>query len=467
MPHEFFGSYYRAQKHKFFDTIAGRGTAALEFWQTMNHSDFIKKHPDMPKVKWQQTVPVGMHGDGAAFSHQDSVYTFSWNSLVGSGTTVQKRFVATLIKKSDFVDGTVQAITRILAWSFNALLSGETPALDWEGRPLAGGGAPLAGGWRAALCQVRGDWAFYCELFKFPQWNSAERMCWMCQASSTNPALGWVRFGPDAGWRKTKWEHESYLAYLRLAGLMVPSLLALAVGFRLECIMVDVLHTVDQGVASHIIANVLWVFAVARRVWGGDNQDAAVKKLYANMQQWYKNQKMRTKLQGKLTVERLRTKGGWPKLKAKAAATRHLAAYALHVAQQFGAASSDAEGRKIICLCQLLCRFYELLDSESQFLGQAAKLELPTLGNRLVGLYSSLAIAAVRSGAKLWKLQPKLHMCLHLCEWQAITHGNPRYYWCYADEDLAGTMADIAEACHPSTMATSGLFKWLHMAFPP
>ena len=190
MPHEFFGSYYRAQKHKFFDTIAGRGTAALEFWQSMKHSDFIKKHPDMPKVKWQQTVPVGMHGDGAAFSHQDSVYTFSWNSLVGSGTTVQKRFVATLIKKSDFVDGTVQAITRILAWSFNALLSGETPALDWEGRPLAGGGAPLAGGWRAALCQVRGDWAFYCELFKFPQWNSAERMCWMCKASSTNPAFG-------------------------------------------------------------------------------------------------------------------------------------------------------------------------------------------------------------------------------------------------------------------------------------
>ena len=65
----------------------------------------------------------------------------------------------------------------------------------------------------------------------------------------------------------------------------------------------------------------------------------------------------------------------------------------------------------------------------------------------------------------LWKLMPKLHLFLHLCEWQALEQGNPRYYWTYADEDLQGTMAEVAESCHASTMTTNALFKWLHICF--
>ena len=114
---------------------------------------------------------------------------------------------------------------------------------------------------------MRGDWAFYCELFRFPQWNSADRMCFLCRASSTDPALAWMKFGPDAGWRRTRWTHETYLRFLRRGSLAIPALLVFAIGFRLECVMIDVLHTVDQGVASHIIANVMRVFAVVRGFW--------------------------------------------------------------------------------------------------------------------------------------------------------------------------------------------------------
>jgi len=97
--------------------------------------------------------------------------------------------------------------------------------------------------------------------------------------------------------------------------------------------MVDALHTVDQGVASHLIANVLWLFGVVRKVFGGATQAEQVEKLYAHMNQWYKDTNPSSKIKGKQTVERLRTQGGWPKLKAKAAPTRHMAAYALHLAQ--------------------------------------------------------------------------------------------------------------------------------------
>ena len=121
---------------------------------------------------------------------------------------------------------------------------------------------------------------FLLKLFQFPQWNSAQRMCWLCRASSVDRELAWTNFGPDAGWRRTRWTHASYLRFLRAAGLAIPALLVLAVGFRLECVMVDVLHTVDLGVASHLIANVFWLIAVIRRVFGGTTQEAQIKKLH-------------------------------------------------------------------------------------------------------------------------------------------------------------------------------------------
>ena len=123
------------------------------------------------------------------------------------------------------------------------------------------------------------------------------------------------------------------------------------------------------------------------------------------------------------------------------------------------------EGRQILGLCQLLVQFYDILESESQFMSPENKATLPKLGQRLVGLYTGLATAAKERGEKMWKLQPKLHLFLHLCEWQAIAQGNPRYYWTYPDEDLAGMMAEVASSCHPRTMATSALFKWLHLSF--
>ena len=49
-------------------------------------------------------------------------------------------FIATVIKKTDMVAGTVDAIAKVLSWSFNVMLSGKTPQLDWMGKPLGDGG---------------------------------------------------------------------------------------------------------------------------------------------------------------------------------------------------------------------------------------------------------------------------------------------------------------------------------------
>lgn len=363
--------------------------------------------------------------------------------------------------EAEMTKRTLDVVWRIIAWSFNAILSGSRPTTSWNGFALRDGGGPLASGWRGALCQIRGDWAFYAEVFGFPQWNSALRMCWMCKASSTIRHLAWTRFGADAGWRETRWTHTSYLDYLRGANLVVPALLTAFVGFRLECVMVDVLHTVDQGVASHIIGNVFWLIAVQRLAFGRGSREEIIKRLDKHLRGWYSRTRCESHVQGKLTVDRVRTSGGWPKLKAKAAATRHLAAYALHLARTFG----RAEDRLVIAVCTLLCEFYSILENESMFLSEPARSRLPEVGRQLAVLYTQLAEESTRSRLRMWKMHPKLHIFVHLCEWQALDWGNPRYYWTYADEDLVGLITEVSQSCHPATLACVALFKWLHVYF--
>ena len=464
IPHRFFSAFFTGRSNAdWAKHMAGAKNACWEFWNSMKDTDFVTHHPNLPEHSWRYTIPCGFHADAGSFSHQDSIYVFSFNSLVGRGSTHQKRFIFTVLRKSEMLGNTMDEVLRIFAWSCNVLLGGETPHVGPFGRAVEGGGQPLAGPWRASLCQVRGDWAFYKECFNFPQWNAAVSMCFCCRASSTIRALSWTNFSPLAGWRDTIWTHEAYLAHLYAEGLPVPILLALAIGLRLESIMVDVLHTIDLGIAAHIVGNIMFIYGALRGVFGGGTFKERVSELSKVLSAWYKRTKCPSRLQGSLTLERIRAKGDWPKLKAKAAAVRHLARFVLWVVEEHGDGSPyDA---LVLNVAGLLVAFYDILESESQFLSAAAKENLPKIGQKLADSYARLAKLSFDSGNRLWKLSPKLHLAEHLMEWQAVLYGNPRWYWTYADEDLVGMMADIAEACHPSTLPFSVLFKWLHSTF--
>ena len=78
--------------------------------------------------------------------------------------------------------------------------------------------------------------------------------------------------------------------------------------------MVDVLHCLDLGASSHLIANVL-VEIMVRGQWG-PNGESHMQGLVADIKQWYRSHKLAHKLQGELVFTRLRAQADWPKLKA-------------------------------------------------------------------------------------------------------------------------------------------------------
>ena len=373
------------------------------------------------------------------------------------------------MRKSECVADTVDEILRVLSWSMNVALSGETPVIDHNGRHMQGGGESLCGGFRGALTQVRGDWEWYTKIFYFGQWNENEAMCPFCRASPINHDRLWTDFSDEAGWRGTRWSHRTYMEHLRHHGMPIPMMFRQnggTLGLRLECVMVDVLHTVDLGISSHIIVNIIWIYFVLRNCLGGTTYAERMKRAHAHLKAWYKRTRSTRKLQGELTAERVRQSGDWPKLKGKAAATRHLSRYALHLVQEFGQMESLDDFVRVhdelaLGVAQLLVRFYEIIDSQSQFMVDAIKVELLVLGKQLASMYCKLASMCFDANLRLWKLSPKLHLWLHLTEEQAVEYGNPRFWWCYSDEDLVGILIDVAEGLHPSTMHPVLLTKWL------
>ena len=135
----------------------------------------------------------------------------------------------------------------------------------------------------------------------------------------------------------------------------------------------------------------------------------------------------------------------------------HIAKFALFLAKEH----LDAD---CILVAELLVEFYDVLDRNGHFFPAAEKLEIQRIGSKLCRTYATLAVKAVVDGVRLWKATPKLHLFLHLCEWD-VDMGNPRFFWCYADEDMVGQMIKAGESCHPKTLAISAMFKWLTVVF--
>ena len=88
-------------------------------------------------------------------------------------------------------------------------------------------------------------------------------------------------------------------------------------------------------------------------------------------------------------------------------------------------------------------------------------------GKNFLTLYTQMAAHCAKSEppTRAWKLTAKFHLFLHLVEIQAVTLGNPRFYWVYMDEDLQQIIKKIALTCHPKLVAPLLLYKWLILKF--
>ena len=79
-------------------------------------------------------------------------------------------------KKTHLVPETLDVIMEIFAHSMNALATGLMPEENWLNQKIPGAVGYIAGGWKAVLTRVRGDWEFFSQVFRIPRWDNAVSM---------------------------------------------------------------------------------------------------------------------------------------------------------------------------------------------------------------------------------------------------------------------------------------------------
>ena len=171
MPHLLCASLYEERPDFFQAHVAGTEGEREECWNILTEQQFVRDVLRQHDASTATTVPMGLHCDAGAFTKKEGLYVLTWNSLVSQGRTLQKRFPIAMIKKSQLLpDGsTLDALWEAVAWSFNILATGCMPDKTWDGAAEPAQGKLLCGGWRGLCLQMRGDWQWMCQCFRFPQ----------------------------------------------------------------------------------------------------------------------------------------------------------------------------------------------------------------------------------------------------------------------------------------------------------
>jgi len=447
----------KASDQQRFDTvIRGSPGEVSEFWNNLE-GNVIRTHNE-ERLDLERSIPCSIHGDGAPTTKTEGLFTISWSSMLGKGTTKDTRHVFTVIQKSDIGPNTLDVLFQRLAWSFNALAAGCMPQRDWKGlRTTDQPGRLLAQGWRPIAICLRGDWEFFVQVCGFPCCTAVPNMCWICMASPDGE-LRWTRGDEGAPWRGTLKSHEVYLAMLRAMGVRVPGVFHIR-SLRLEGVLGDSMHTIDMGVSAHLCGNVMHEVMEANRGWGSTKADR-VATLGDKLKAYYSRTKEKHRIAGKLTCQRIKKPGDWPKFLGKAADTRRLVYFAAELAKEHNSRSEHDMVRQ--AACDALVRILDVMEAEPRFLSPAARQQLIRLSRAFMAAWAKLSTEALQKGQRAWKMTPKFHLMQHILEHQSWI--NPRFTWAYADEDLQRILKDVALSCHSNNTPFMVLFKWaVHM----
>jgi len=443
--------------HELLEYLLSSGTARLEDLvdlesrvdQTLHkrHREFCRQH----NLDARNVVALGFHGDGVPYrkaTHkQASTEVLSWNLLCDLDgkrylfADIHHEFLCTCGCRGRH---TFDALLEVFAWSMVVLLGGHHPDTRHDRGPLDAPRAGKAGqplGFQGVLLQARGDWAWFNQVFSFPNWN-AKALCWRCRATQEGP-LAYTKCGLLAAWRNTRYKPGEYLRQ-QVRENSNPSPLFACPGFTVEQVSIGALRCMDLGVTQDILGNILWE-ALHELGLPGRSAKERCKTLAVKLQHYYQQQAQAaghptntSKLQD-LTLTMIRKDyKSYPKLKAKGAETRALVLFGVALAQELHARHHSGHTRMVTEVVQDLHEIYEVM-CRSFDAGRLA-----TLSTQVADKFSKLEAEARRDGKLAWKVKPKLHMMQELLEYQSHELGNPRGYWEYRDEDFVGLVSRLA-----------------------
>ena len=420
-----------------------------QFWNGIRNSTLFREIS--AHINPLKSYPCWVHGDGAPTNKVDGLFSISWGSVLARGPTATSRFLYTVIRESDLNDETLDALFADFAFRCNILVTGVHPALLKNGRINPKAGQPInTDGFTAPMIFLKGDWEFHANVVHVPRWDNAINMCPCCSASNTILALLWTQ----NGWRDTKRSHREFLEAMRDQGRTISGIWLIKT-LTVRGFIWDVLHALDLGLSSHVNANV-YVELMDDGVFGNGTMASKVSNLEADLKTFYKNNVELHRIAGELSINRIKTGGDWPKLKAKGAQTRHICKYTLELARTHNKHTTHDEDRLVVI--ELLCKYYDTIELDGMFHPESSQRDLKLLGVACLGAYKRLSKSAVTAQKRAWEMVAKIHGFMHLCD-DLPSIINARFVWSYSDKDLQKLVKEIAVTLHPANVANHLLLK--------
>ena len=230
-----------------------------------------------------------------------------------------------------------------------------------------------------------------------------------------------------ARWRRSPLSHWQVLQRIRQQGFDISPLLQLP-WIRSDCFRTDWLHCADLGVAADFIGNALHVL---RDIVPGPNQDARVHVLSQMMVAYYVRNEVQDRFDC-LLLTWFEQRGKGHKLRGGAAKVRALVPWILQACNTL-LSPLDVYHGTIRAAAASLARVYDTLREDTFASLETAKRE----STKFAILYVACNDHVHADDDRCWRVKPKLHQFLHLCN-----DGNrPARYWNYRDEEFGGGAA--------------------------
>jgi hypothetical protein len=229
-----------------------------------------------------------------------------------------------------------------------------------------------------------------------------------------------------------------------------PSKLFECPGTLLDHIAVDSMHAADLGVFGDALGSLFFV-EISCKLWYRKRDDG-LAQLNRDLEEFYAANPGLTKVTPLAMTQIIAKTPGFPFLKAKAAAARHLADFALALATKhkhglgrqpykFRAGSrlgnfSGVHTDHLVAMCKGMADYHRLC-SETPFDRDACKASIYLFLTSLRALHDLWRWnLPVHLHAKLpFHIRRKAHLMHHLAEDKLQMWGSPSRFWCYRDEE--------------------------------
>ena len=186
----------------------------------------------------------------AGLLRSDSLNVFSFNLPGLPPQWKNLRVPITCLSKKNIAPTTYHDIMEVISWSLRCCATGRFPDSRHDGAAWSTTDNWRAKeariraslGYKACLCEVRGDWAFMKEVFGLPAWNERAGICWRCTCTPAE-----VRdCGPTAAWRTNRLSHYDLLVRMKANNVPLSPLFR-APWLVADCFRIDWLHCADLG----------------------------------------------------------------------------------------------------------------------------------------------------------------------------------------------------------------------------